>query len=444
MALGVTSIKPFNNQRHDYDQPNFIFSSDIPEKVVKIVRKYINLEDKNENVAGNIEFKINIELNILLARNKSLRTSDLIKDNMVCVAKPTHEESQRLNMTLPCSKSCLNIFRNISNGLFIINLTLKLLEFLVNESSNLLEIEFLKDESYGIILLSDGHFINQITNYIKILFITELNKVQDNSLVFSEENNEIGNTNDEEFSSIVRDINLDDSTLNVDSSFVDKSFTYEDDYESSLEDLILLKSNDSIRSKDDGIMDNDILVESLSKSDKDIKKNIGFLKELDNLRHNETSLEISLYKEHTYQGDVLLGHNKENEFYEDKSISIDDYMMSPKRSKQQDDIGVQQIPMTRLLSISSVISHKRSFSGRPSYGSFSMINHEDNTGLEYAFKSNVSVPSFIKEDKKFKFIKVGKVQKFVSLFEEQLIEPSNSSAPSRSPSPLKSKIPNPV
>lgn len=45
---------------------------------------------------------------------------------------------------------------------------------------------------------------------------------------------------------------------------------------------------------------------------------------------------------------------------------------------------------------------------------------DDNEDLEYAFRDKSDqVPQFIRRDKKFKYIKVGKVQKFVSLFEEQ-------------------------
>lgn len=53
--------------------------------------------------------------------------------------------------------------------------------------------------------------------------------------------------------------------------------------------------------------------------------------------------------------------------------------------------------------------------------SFAYITNDDNSDLQFAFRNNSDeVPSFIKENKKFKFIKVGKVQKFVSLFEEQM------------------------
>lgn len=73
--------------------------------------------------------------------------------------------------------------------------------------------------------------------------------------------------------------------------------------------------------------------------------------------------------------------------------------------------------------------------------SFSMITTEDNFGLEYAFRDKSSeVPSFIKQDKKFKFIKVGKVQKFVHMFEEKVEEPSSnvgSRNPTRPASPFK-------
>lgn len=58
--------------------------------------------------------------------------------------------------------------------------------------------------------------------------------------------------------------------------------------------------------------------------------------------------------------------------------------------------------------------------------SFAYISNDDNSGLQFAFRdTSEDVPSFIKENKKFKFIKVGKVQKFVSLFEEQMDKEGN-------------------
>ena len=68
-----------------------------------------------------------------------------------------------------------------------------------------------------------------------------------------------------------------------------------------------------------------------------------------------------------------------------------------------------------------------------------MISTDENYGLEYAFRDkSPTVPSYIKQDKKFKFIKVGKVQKFVNLFEEQAPASTPTSRfTSRTGSPLR-------
>lgn len=92
------------------------------------------------------------------------------------------------------------------------------------------------------------------------------------------------------------------------------------------------------------------------------------------------------------------------------------------------------IKISRQLPFHSPTKARRAndLSRRTSNTSFSMISDE-RYGLEYAYNShNEDVPSFIKENKKFKFIKVGKVQKFVNLFEEQKNqkEPVTSSRPS--------------
>ncbi|GEQ69405.1 hypothetical protein JCM33374_g3077 [Metschnikowia sp. JCM 33374] len=61
--------------------------------------------------------------------------------------------------------------------------------------------------------------------------------------------------------------------------------------------------------------------------------------------------------------------------------------------------------------------------------SLAFVDHDDSYGLKFAFRdSSSSVPEYIKENKKFKFIKVGKVQKFVHMFEEHREPPSNSSS----------------
>jgi hypothetical protein len=64
-----------------------------------------------------------------------------------------------------------------------------------------------------------------------------------------------------------------------------------------------------------------------------------------------------------------------------------------------------------------------------------MINDDDLIDLKYAM-NDTDVPSYIKENKKFKFIKVGKVQKFVHLFEEKSEHSSRSTSPTRIKSPV--------
>lgn len=87
---------------------------------------------------------------------------------------------------------------------------------------------------------------------------------------------------------------------------------------------------------------------------------------------------------------------------------------------------------------------------KDSFSYYSLVSDDASPELEYAFRDkSPTVPSYIKGDRKFKFIKVGKVQKFVNLFEEkvdkELASSSNpgsrvlSRQPSRQPSRLGSR-----
>lgn len=88
---------------------------------------------------------------------------------------------------------------------------------------------------------------------------------------------------------------------------------------------------------------------------------------------------------------------------------------SPKKRYEDDD---KIMKISRNSSFQSP-TKRRSRPHLSSSHSVSLINTDDKLGLKYAYNSDSAVPSYIKQNKKFKFIKVGKVQKFVHLFEEQ-------------------------
>lgn len=124
---------------------------------------------------------------------------------------------------------------------------------------------------------------------------------------------------------------------------------------------------------------------------------------------------------------------------------------APTLSIHTNDAYVADDALDPPLSLSSVASPisgelQRSASEAPlrKKSSFAFVSHDDNQDLEYAFRDKSStVPQFIKRDKKFKFIKVGKVQKFVNMFEEKVDSRPSSNAASRvgtrPPSPLKAE-----
>lgn len=197
-----------------------------------------------------------------------------------------------------------------------------------------------------------------------------------------------------------------------------------------------------------------------------------FIENVDNLRHNEE--EINVHKLHhqlrqvespfknsspfscssppssNYHLDQLhLDDLKEVLFEEDEEEGgsyFEAYSKerlsrhsSPIKQYEKDD---ETIAFLRKPPFLSPTKTRKSISRMSSAHSVSLINDDDEYGLEYAYNANgENVPSYIKQNKKFKFIKVGKVQKFVNLFEEQnqKLASDNSNPASRNTSRVSSR-----
>ncbi|ODV77616.1 uncharacterized protein CANTADRAFT_8059 [Suhomyces tanzawaensis NRRL Y-17324] len=452
----------YNHQ--DPNKPNFVFSSDIPEKILGLVERFLSHKDEQDSglrrldIGTDFEFNVNVELNSLLVRNKDLKPTDLIKENLICLARSnTKRMSKNIEkMIFSQPKYSIQSYALISDEIFIVNLTLKLLEFIMDENVNQIAIDFLKDENYGLLLLCDEQMIDQIERYIRVRFVNELNKHISEPIVIGEielkmphqktlqkehvespdEQQTNQHTNVSEMETTVIEhllpvpdqISVSDSTLDglEDLTVRDKSFVYEDEASnSSFEELLILRSNDTTRSNSN---DEDEYGEAQANKSKNSQENSrieGFIKNMDNLRHNEEKY-IKL--------DDLLETECGLDLKDDEHVGT---LEPPIELKLVISSLSPQKTVTANLSTSSFVSptKKKSIS-RMSSASFSMINHhEDTYGLEYAFKNKSPlVPTYIKEDKKFKFIKVGKVQKFVNLFEEKLGDkPENGSRP---PTPI--------
>lgn len=204
-----------------------------------------------------------------------------------------------------------------------------------------------------------------------------------------------------------------------------------------------------------------------------IKEDDEFLTELDNLRHNEHSPGINNNDDEEVLAIDHLNLESESILAEDiAEVDCDlDDISSPKRSPETSSrvkTGISKFdlpsylpalqppieilrkptppdgyvlppsnppslppPPSKMHSQVFISPRRgRELSKKSLTGTFSTIHDEDTASeLEYAFRDrSPTVPSYIKQNKKFKFIKVGKVQKFVHLFEEKKPEPSGDLA----------------
>lgn len=418
----------FSPSSKDIYKPNFIFSSDIAEVINKLIEVNDQITDSHYDLTDhlNIEFTINVELNMLVSRNKDLKPSDLIKDNLIFLAK-LDESVIPLNflnhLILPEDSRKININpkKIINNEIFIVTLTLKVLKFLIN---NLMiqTIEFLKDENFSILLLCDCSLIDNIEEYIKKMFVLETLKsrpclVDSNSTVVENELGEINEATETTIEVLENDLNVHYDEINdtsIDFMFLKDEKTIEDDTETlvgkqSIKFPNLFKYNPFSKEKDNGE---------------------NFIRNVNNLRHNEIHGVDELEDEEQH-----FEINSENEENEENEIHIDDIPESPKNYKNANfpaniKLRPSKTDMKPIEESEDVLPRKlsksfnlptRNMIKSPSF----TIDQNELDSFDY------SGPSFIKGDKKFKYIKVGKVQKFVNLFEERVHEESESRSSSR-------------
>lgn len=397
MLITLNSLAQQSGNLWDPIKPNFIFSSNISSKIYNLIHA-----PRKGNQSPYV-IKINIQLNNLVSRNKSMKLSDLqdlinIHSNKHYILRILKQESWEYKP---------------SEEIFIVTVKLILLDCSKEA------IEFEQNESYTI--LKQCQFMDEIESYIKKIY-----------LKYSEE----------EY--LAYDIS--DSTIECSES--------EDNGELFGRYLEPLKSNDTL------IDEFKKIFHDISDEEKSFKHNHDFIENISNLRHNDDD-EEDIVEEELPNIDVKEKNSSlspETPFMakpENGALRLDDLIEVS--CENEDDFELQNIPnpslelpvspskhgfaeddevikISRQLPFHSPTKERRAndLSRRTSNTSFSMISDE-RYGLEYAYNShNEDVPSFIKENKKFKFIKVGKVQKFVNLFEEQKNqkEPVTSSRPS--------------
>ncbi|CAH6723247.1 hypothetical protein CLIB1444_13S03620 [[Candida] jaroonii] len=420
----------FSPSSKDIYKPNFIFSSDIPEVINKLIDVNDQITDSQFDLTDhlNIEFTINVELNMLMNRNKDLKPSDLIKDNLIFLAK-SDESVIPLNflnhLILPEDRK-INIHpkKIINNEIFIVTLTLKVLKLLINNSM-IQTIEFLKDENFSILLLCDCSLIDNIEEYIKKIFVLETLKtkpclIDSNSTVVENDlNHEIGEINEAtettiEVSENDMNVNYDDlNDTSIDFMFLKNEKTIEDDTET-------LVGKQSIKFPN-------LFKYNPFSTEQDNSEN--FIKNVNNLRHNFHEIdEID-------EGEEQFEINSDNEENEEHEIHIDDVPESPKNYKNANfPANIKLKPSKTEM---KPIEESEDVLPRKSSKSFNLPSRNMIKSPSFTIDQNeldsfdYSGPSYIKGDKKFKYIKVGKVQKFVNLFEERVHEESESRSSSR-------------
>ncbi|KAI5955709.1 CTA9 [Candida jiufengensis] len=426
-------------------KPNFIHSSDIPKKLANLVYSIIKSKYKNTN--KKCQISLNLNLNSLVSRGSTNLITSLNKKMISIVQSSTNNSNYLSNqLIIRQNYQSSNYLKDIitekikvnkqiypyaltTNDTFIIKF--KLVIDQIDEE----ELEFEDDEQYQILKSFDLHnsnIIQDLKNYILYIYKT-----------LSEDLNKENDQNDNH--NILLDMS--DSTLEYDEISSDEYENYKIDSLISNETLI-----DEFKRRFSDV--------SIEEKSFNLKSNI-FINNLSNLRHNDDDdehliteeIKISSGEEEQQQAVSITHSSRQSPITPtDLHIHLDDLIEVSFEENDDDDnyfddVEIRNSPK-KLISSSPIkdsqsykfeftdpkeskltnqhslqsfspTKERKSISRMSSSHSVSMINTDEKYGLEYAYNSDSSVvPTYIKQNKKFKFIKVGKVQKFVDLFED--------------------------
>lgn len=479
-----------SRQRHvtvvDPDKPNVLYSSDIPHKIASCVAlSHIyqggttsRLVDLARKISS---FEVIFELNSLWARSSgsALTPSNLVRQNLVYIAhRRNHNKPKtRVNPSGPIFEQALSM--HLEHETFVLKLRLPLESLIVDlATASDIHVSF-KKSLLDEILLDPADVKERLSRYVALKLRAEI-------LNTAEITDDITNS-----STILQDLPQNESnilikvldtksdggwasvvTLDDDLLLQIKQIAFDDDFEEyhcSDEEARLLQSDES--GKLTGDDDEDDEGEKMWANDKGVHSVLlpaptlrgtsnspitssversmsrdDFAESVENLRHNDRErIEEELESDYEINTPDLLRQTSLEHCTPCKSAPVlinkksftnaipslgdepfmnftpDEPYVSPRKqrlsrlAKQRStpDIQVRKTPL------------------------FAAISSEDRVdGLDYAFRSS-DVPTYIKQDKKFKFIKVGKVQKFVNMFEDQNENetPLSSSHASRCGSP---------
>lgn len=476
--------EPLNTSAPPVDpvKPKLIFSSNIPQKIADCVaekRLFLGgsksrLVDLSSDIG---EFELILELNTLLRRNPLLNPTELVRKNLIFVAKKRTSKNVH-KPYLGFKGIWRTVFQMASpSEIFVVSLKFSLRCLLIDlVDGNTIRIILHNDETYDPIL-RDKELLNSLKTYIKKKLLLEL--INNSSITA-----DISNTNtilqdlpvDESLPLMkdlhrqLEDIDNDLADITLDSSisppFIEKQLVYDDflEFDTSDEEIKILHSDDSGRCTVDDEYDlrltetqvSDILTSSprpqgfkdtervlpqawITPEIKETKKYLPSEGQAPTQVPEPTvespkKLTIVEPQPRTPQRRLTLVQIPQPSKFENDEVSPRPISVPPLMSPRDN----QKVPpLAKRTSLSSL--PQPSLRKKTSTSSFTMISSDDNHGLEYAFRDkSPTVPNYIREDRKFKFIKVGKVQKFVHLFEEQIpASETTTRASSRVASPIR-------
>lgn len=443
-------------------KPRVIFSSNIPQRIADCVsEKRLFLGGSTSrlvDLAKDIgELDVILELNTLLLRNRYLTPSDLVRKNLVFVAKKKRYRNNPKPF-LGFKGVWKSVFEMSSpSEVFVVTLKFSLRRLVVDLATGNDVIITLQYDELHQCILRDVDLLRSIKTYIRQRLLLELRSnltltsdisdtktilqdlpVNDSLPLMKDLHNQV-----EEFDSSLADVTLDSNTG---MPLIEKQLVFEDfaEVNTSDEELKILFSDDSGRCTVD---EEDDL--PISEGQANILSP-ALLSDLPTLREESPPAAHNV-DPHSPQLTSALRPSKsilvepqprtptrpivppaefklENEFESPRSASVPTEL-SPIRPGKAPS----------LIKHTSMSTLQPSLKKKSSASSFTMISHDESHGLEYAFRDkSPTVPTYIKRDKKFKFIKVGKVQRFVNLFEEQMPESESSTRNNTRPgSPLK-------
>ncbi|CAK9438783.1 uncharacterized protein LODBEIA_P30070 [Lodderomyces beijingensis] len=446
-------------------KPNFIHSSDIPKKIALLIHSLSESKINNWQAHcqdHHLKVLVNVELNTLHTRCATRPKLDtLLQRNMISLAQRHHKHHRRdqssdnnyLSVILKSkvTKSSIQPHALKTNDAFVVRFDL-LITLISGD-----KVHFETNFDYGILKQYDssGELVNELQRYVRCLFSALTEAKQQ------------GKFKQEFIPPLMSEAS--DSTLEC---------SGDEDYDCSYE-------TESCRIEP--LASNETLNEELRRRFSEISYNeefatqkTKFLGSLNNLRHNEEDEEEEGGQEGGIAGksgvdrrrnkkdtqnelyhqlaSPLIPNSSENPFHLDDLIEVeyedtdaqdaDYFMLNPQNSCNSNAPPMRQFENDERVADSprcfySPTKSRKTISQMSSAHSLSLIDKDEKFGLEYAFNAS-DVPSFIKQDKKFKFIKVGKVQKFVDLFEKKQETEEDSRASSANGSRVNTRPGSPL